>query len=107
MAVTASVAVVNAVVLVERFGGNESLRAIIICNRSGTANTIRIWAVPADTIRGDEHAICYDLAIRGNETIIIEMHDIMMTANEEIWAEGGGSATISVSLFNNRISTLT
>lgn len=106
MAITAAKDVANVVLLIERFMANETLRAISLCNRSSSANTIRMWAVPADTERGNEHAFLFDLAIRGNETIIIEMHDIRMTKDEEIWAQGGSSAELSVILFNNKILTL-
>lgn len=73
------------------------LEGLMVCNRSGTATSFRIWLVPLGQPTLPEHAIYYDLPIDANDTFLATLEATLRPSDVvRVYAT---NATLSFTLF--------
>jgi hypothetical protein len=76
---------------------NRTIDQLIICNRNAAGVDLKVWYVPADTIRGDEHATVWGKTLAANSTLYLNEEIKRLALFESIWVESD-TASVSVSV---------
>jgi hypothetical protein len=76
---------------------NRIIQQISWCDRSGSAQNLRLWIVPVDTTRADSHAHLWDRQLPASSTLLTQMHSMELEYGEAIWVQGSvGSLSVNV-----------
>ena len=73
------------------------IRNVTFADRSGSAQTMRLWIVPRDVILVDKYAWIYDRNLPANSTLLFLLNNLTLLLGDAIWAYGsGGSLSVNV-----------
>lgn len=75
---------------------------VVVCNRSSTATSFRLAVRPAGAAISNEHYICYDVAIAGNETKTLTLG--LSLATTDVVSVYATLATLSFNIFGVEIT---
>jgi hypothetical protein len=85
--------------MILRVPGNNTARRLFIANRAATTARFRVWLVPRDAVRGDQHVVAYDMALLAGTTEVWPEDEFNLDNQEEIWARTN-TAGVSVTVMS-------
>lgn len=82
--------------------GQAVVSTLMVCNRSATPTTFRVYVAVAGAATENKQYLYYDLAIGGNDTFAATIG--MTLANTDVVRVYAGAATLSFNLFGQEIA---
>lgn len=97
MAIT-NTALTGTIANIHASSGNTVVSTMYLCNYSGSAVTVNLFAVPSAGTPGTANQIYKDVSIAAADTLVIDMEKLVLANNETIRANASASSAVTATV---------